>query len=88
MSEQTEKNVKRQIFQIQEFVDNAGFVEATISKIETYNINNKNLSSIGLDNLNNEQKIMVFKYVGNHNIKFVKFSNEILKQLIIDISSK
>lgn len=80
------ENIKKKILQIQEFIDNAGFIEANTSKIESYNITNKSFSSIELDNLNDEQKIMVLKFVGNHNIQFVKISNEILKQQILQIS--
>lgn len=81
-------DMKKRILKLQEFIDGASYVEVTDISIDSYEIKLQTFVSMSLEGIDDAQKAIVLRYVGNHNIQFVKLNTEVLKQTIAKLEGK
>jgi hypothetical protein len=81
--------VKNLLKSIQKLVNNSQIIEynEAIDAIQTYDMKTDTRYSIPLHNLDNQQKIKVLSLVHNHNVEFVKFISNVMKQQIEKLKS-
>lgn len=83
----SDNNLKRQLTQIVSFINNSQIIEYIDNSITTYDIKTQTLSSIPLHDFNDYQLSKILTAVYNHNVEFVKFSSNVLKQHIMKLKA-